>query len=55
MLLLFLLVSSYFGHLEGCGAELHREIRESFYQLLHFLVNALKGFNNYSDKYEPYS
>ncbi|KAL7987036.1 hypothetical protein Chor_005955 [Crotalus horridus] len=41
---------SYFGHLEGCGAELHREIRESFYQLLHFLVNALKGFNNYSDK-----
>uniref|UniRef100_A0A8C6XXY4 Zinc finger ZZ-type and EF-hand domain containing 1 n=1 Tax=Naja naja TaxID=35670 RepID=A0A8C6XXY4_NAJNA len=42
--------TNYFGHLEGCGAELHREIRESFYQLLHFLVNALKGFNNYSDK-----
>ncbi|XP_058020399.1 zinc finger ZZ-type and EF-hand domain-containing protein 1 [Ahaetulla prasina] len=42
--------TNYFGHLEGCGAELHREIRESFYQLLHFLVNALKGFKNYSDK-----
>ncbi|XP_007425988.1 zinc finger ZZ-type and EF-hand domain-containing protein 1 [Python bivittatus] len=42
--------TNYFGHLEGCGAELHREIRESFYQLLHFLVDALKGFNNYSDK-----
>ncbi|XP_063002745.1 zinc finger ZZ-type and EF-hand domain-containing protein 1 isoform X1 [Elgaria multicarinata webbii] len=42
--------TNYFGHLEGCGAELHREIRGSYYQLLLFLVNALKGFNNLNDK-----
>uniref|UniRef100_A0A6J0V4H1 Zinc finger ZZ-type and EF-hand domain-containing protein 1 isoform X1 n=1 Tax=Pogona vitticeps TaxID=103695 RepID=A0A6J0V4H1_9SAUR len=42
--------TNYFGHLEGCGAELHREIRESYYQLLRFLVNALKGFSSISDK-----
>lgn len=43
--------SSYFGHLEGCGAELHQEIRESYYQLLLFLVNAVKGFSSLNDKY----
>ncbi|XP_061461345.1 zinc finger ZZ-type and EF-hand domain-containing protein 1 isoform X2 [Rhineura floridana] len=42
--------TNYFGHLEGCGAALHREIRESYYELLLFLVNALKGFNNLNDK-----
>ncbi|XP_054857932.1 zinc finger ZZ-type and EF-hand domain-containing protein 1 isoform X2 [Eublepharis macularius] len=42
--------SNYFGHLEGCGAELHQEIRESYYQLLLFLVNAVKGFSSLNDK-----
>ncbi|XP_044274792.1 zinc finger ZZ-type and EF-hand domain-containing protein 1-like, partial [Varanus komodoensis] len=42
--------TNYFSHLEGCGAELHREIRESYYQLLLFLVNALKEFHNLGDK-----
>ncbi|XP_042298804.1 zinc finger ZZ-type and EF-hand domain-containing protein 1-like isoform X2 [Sceloporus undulatus] len=42
--------TTYFAHLEGCGAELHREIRESYYQLLLFLVNALKGFHSLNDK-----
>ncbi|XP_033027640.1 zinc finger ZZ-type and EF-hand domain-containing protein 1 isoform X1 [Lacerta agilis] len=42
--------TNYFAHLEGCGAELHREIRESYYQLLLFLVNALKGFNDLDEK-----
>uniref|UniRef100_A0A8C3ST43 Zinc finger ZZ-type and EF-hand domain containing 1 n=1 Tax=Chelydra serpentina TaxID=8475 RepID=A0A8C3ST43_CHESE len=42
--------TNYFGHLEGCGAELHKEIRESYYQLVLFLVNAMKGFNSISDR-----
>ncbi|KAL8198844.1 UNVERIFIED_CONTAM: Zinc finger ZZ-type and EF-hand domain-containing protein 1 [Gekko kuhli] len=42
--------TNYFGHLEGCGAELHQEIRESYYQLLFFLVDAVKGFSNLNDK-----
>ncbi|XP_066491104.1 LOW QUALITY PROTEIN: zinc finger ZZ-type and EF-hand domain-containing protein 1 [Tiliqua scincoides] len=42
--------TNYFGYLEGCGAELHREIRESYYQLLRFLVNAVKGFSNLNDR-----
>lgn len=50
ILVTFPLLFSYFGCLEGCGAELHREIRESYYQLLHFLVNAVKDFSNLSDR-----
>ncbi|XP_044849894.1 zinc finger ZZ-type and EF-hand domain-containing protein 1 isoform X1 [Mauremys mutica] len=42
--------TNYFGHLEGCGAELHKEIRESYYQLVLFLVNAMKGFNSVNDR-----
>ncbi|XP_048374688.1 zinc finger ZZ-type and EF-hand domain-containing protein 1 isoform X2 [Sphaerodactylus townsendi] len=42
--------TNYFEHLEGCGAELHQEIRESYYQLLLFLVNAVKGFSSLNDK-----
>ncbi|XP_077167465.1 zinc finger ZZ-type and EF-hand domain-containing protein 1 isoform X1 [Paroedura picta] len=42
--------TNYFGHLEGCGAELRQEIRESYYQLLFFLVNAVKGFSSLNDK-----
>ncbi|NXU59508.1 ZZEF1 protein, partial [Turnix velox] len=42
--------TNYFGNLEGCGAELHKEIRESYYQLVLFLVNAVKGFNAINDR-----
>ncbi|XP_069827246.1 zinc finger ZZ-type and EF-hand domain-containing protein 1 [Dendropsophus ebraccatus] len=42
--------TNYFGHLEGCGAELHREVRESYYRLVVLLVNAVKGFNNLNDR-----
>ncbi|KAG8587385.1 hypothetical protein GDO81_005650 [Engystomops pustulosus] len=42
--------TNYFGHLEGCGAELHREVRESYYRLVVLLVNAVKGFNNINDR-----
>ncbi|XP_068124607.1 zinc finger ZZ-type and EF-hand domain-containing protein 1 isoform X2 [Hyperolius riggenbachi] len=42
--------ANYFGHLEGCGAELHQEVRESYYRLVLLLVNAVKGFNSLNDK-----
>ncbi|XP_005056507.2 PREDICTED: zinc finger ZZ-type and EF-hand domain-containing protein 1 [Ficedula albicollis] len=42
--------TNYFGNLEGCGAELHKEIRESYYQLVLFLVNAVKGFSTINDR-----
>ncbi|NWH71920.1 ZZEF1 protein, partial [Piaya cayana] len=42
--------TNYFGNLEGCGAELHKEIRESYYQLVLFLVNSVKGFGAISDR-----
>ncbi|XP_053130784.1 zinc finger ZZ-type and EF-hand domain-containing protein 1 isoform X2 [Hemicordylus capensis] len=42
--------TNYFGHLEGCGAELHQEIREAYFQLLLFLVGALKGFGGLGDR-----
>uniref|UniRef100_A0A8C8RK97 Zinc finger ZZ-type and EF-hand domain containing 1 n=1 Tax=Pelusios castaneus TaxID=367368 RepID=A0A8C8RK97_9SAUR len=42
--------TNYFGHLEGCGAELHKEIRESYYQLVLFLVSAVKGFSSINDR-----
>uniref|UniRef100_H9G4F0 Uncharacterized protein n=1 Tax=Anolis carolinensis TaxID=28377 RepID=H9G4F0_ANOCA len=42
--------TTHLGHLEGCGAKLHREIRASYHQLLLFLVKALKGFDNLRDK-----
>lgn len=44
-------VSSYFGHLEGCGADLHREIRDTYYQLVLFLVKAIKRFSSINDRY----
>jgi hypothetical protein len=44
-------VSSYFGHLEGCGADLHKEIRGTYYQLVLFLVKAIKGFSSMNDRY----
>lgn len=44
-------VSSYFGHLEGCGADLHKEIRDAYYQLVLFLVKAVKGFSSLNDRY----
>ncbi|XP_075051075.1 zinc finger ZZ-type and EF-hand domain-containing protein 1 isoform X2 [Mixophyes fleayi] len=42
--------TNYFGHLEGCGAELHKEVRESYYKLVVVLVNAVKGFNSLNDR-----
>lgn len=44
-------VSSYFAHLEGCGAHLHKEIRDTYYQFVLFLVKAVKGFSSISDRY----
>lgn len=43
--------SSYFGHLEGCGADLHKEIRDTYYQFVLFLVKAVKGFGSLNDRY----
>ncbi|GAB1296409.1 Zinc finger ZZ-type and EF-hand domain-containing protein 1 [Apodemus speciosus] len=42
--------TNYFGHLEGCGAELHKEIRDTYYQLVLFLVKAIKGFSSINDR-----
>ncbi|XP_013007495.2 zinc finger ZZ-type and EF-hand domain-containing protein 1 [Cavia porcellus] len=42
--------TNYFGHLEGCGADLHKEIRDTYYQLVLFLVRAIKGFNSINDR-----
>ncbi|XP_075417283.1 zinc finger ZZ-type and EF-hand domain-containing protein 1 isoform X2 [Tenrec ecaudatus] len=42
--------TNYFGHLEGCGTELHKEIRETYYQLVLFLVKAIKGFSDLKDR-----
>ncbi|KFO20363.1 Zinc finger ZZ-type and EF-hand domain-containing protein 1 [Fukomys damarensis] len=42
--------TNYFGHLEGCGADLHKEIRDTYYQFVLFLVRAIKGFNSINDR-----
>ncbi|XP_078228650.1 zinc finger ZZ-type and EF-hand domain-containing protein 1 isoform X7 [Callithrix jacchus] len=42
--------TNYFGHLEGCGANLHKEIRDIYYQLVLFLVKAVKGFSSINDR-----
>ncbi|MEE6469872.1 hypothetical protein FKM82_008802 [Ascaphus truei] len=42
--------TNYFGHLEGCGAELQREIRKSYYRLVGLLVNAVKSFSSLNDR-----
>ncbi|XP_015736084.1 zinc finger ZZ-type and EF-hand domain-containing protein 1 isoform X1 [Coturnix japonica] len=42
--------TNYFGNLEGCGVALHKEIRESYYQLVLFLVNSVKGFSAINDR-----
>ncbi|XP_040485761.1 zinc finger ZZ-type and EF-hand domain-containing protein 1 [Ursus maritimus] len=42
--------TNYFSHLEGCGAHLHREIRDTYYQLVLFLVKAVKGFSSINDR-----
>ncbi|XP_055983422.1 zinc finger ZZ-type and EF-hand domain-containing protein 1 [Sorex fumeus] len=42
--------TNYFGHLEGCGADLHKQIRDTYYQLVLFLVKAIKGFNSLNDR-----
>lgn len=44
-------VSSYFGHLEGCGAALHKEIRDTYYRFVLFMVKAIKGFSSINDRY----
>ncbi|KAM8975776.1 zinc finger ZZ-type and EF-hand domain-containing protein 1 [Pelodytes ibericus] len=41
--------TNYFGHLEGCGMDLHRAVRESYYRLVALLVNAVKSFNSLND------
>ncbi|XP_043848131.1 zinc finger ZZ-type and EF-hand domain-containing protein 1 isoform X2 [Dromiciops gliroides] len=42
--------TNYFGNLEGCGAGLHREIQRAYYQLVQFLVDAVKGFSTLKDR-----
>uniref|UniRef100_A0A8D1UEC8 Zinc finger ZZ-type and EF-hand domain containing 1 n=1 Tax=Sus scrofa TaxID=9823 RepID=A0A8D1UEC8_PIG len=42
--------TNYFGHLEGCGADLHKEIRDTYYQFVLFLVKAVKGFGSLNDR-----
>ncbi|XP_056664357.1 zinc finger ZZ-type and EF-hand domain-containing protein 1 isoform X4 [Monodelphis domestica] len=43
-------LADYLEHLEGCGAELHTEIRRSYHQLVRFLVDAVKGFGKLDDR-----
>ncbi|KAF6300206.1 zinc finger ZZ-type and EF-hand domain containing 1 [Rhinolophus ferrumequinum] len=42
--------TNYFGHLEGCGADLHKEIRDTYYRFVLFLVKAIKGFSSINDR-----
>ncbi|MGH0158393.1 UNVERIFIED_CONTAM: hypothetical protein FKN15_035503 [Acipenser sinensis] len=42
--------SNYFRHLDGCGKQLREEVRQSFYQLVLLLLNAVQSFNNLHDK-----
>ncbi|XP_006750997.2 zinc finger ZZ-type and EF-hand domain-containing protein 1, partial [Leptonychotes weddellii] len=42
--------TNYFAHLEGCGASLHKEIRDTYHQFVLFLVKAVKGFSSISDR-----
>ncbi|KAB1266489.1 Zinc finger ZZ-type and EF-hand domain-containing protein 1 [Camelus dromedarius] len=42
--------TNYFGHLEGCGADLHKEIRDTYYQFVLSLVKAIKGFSSLNDR-----
>ncbi|MGH0169827.1 UNVERIFIED_CONTAM: hypothetical protein FKN15_067621 [Acipenser sinensis] len=42
--------TSYFRHLDGCGKQLREEVRQSFYQLVLLLLNAVQSFNNLHDK-----
>ncbi|XP_027480634.2 zinc finger ZZ-type and EF-hand domain-containing protein 1 isoform X2 [Zalophus californianus] len=42
--------TNYFAHLEGCGAHLHKEIRDTYYQFVLFLVKAVKGFSSINDR-----
>ncbi|XP_023509054.2 zinc finger ZZ-type and EF-hand domain-containing protein 1 isoform X1 [Equus caballus] len=42
--------TNYFGHLEACGADLHKEIRDTYYQFVLFLVKAIKGFSSINDR-----
>ncbi|KAM5180064.1 zinc finger ZZ-type and EF-hand domain-containing protein 1 [Mantella aurantiaca] len=42
--------TNYFGHLEGCGAGMHQEVRETYYRLVVLLVNAVKSFNRLNDR-----
>ncbi|KAG8452015.1 hypothetical protein GDO86_003990 [Hymenochirus boettgeri] len=42
--------SNYFGHLEGCGAELHSAVRESYFRLVLLLVKAVKSFSSIDDR-----
>eukprot|EP00079_Xenopus_tropicalis_P033324 XP_017947095.1 PREDICTED: zinc finger ZZ-type and EF-hand domain-containing protein 1 isoform X2 [Xenopus tropicalis] len=41
--------TNYFGHLEGCGGDLHRAVKESYYQLVLLLVNAVKSFSSLNE------
>lgn len=43
--------SSYFAHMEGCGARLRKEIRDTYYQFVLFLVKAVKEFSSMNDRY----
>ncbi|XP_036197169.1 zinc finger ZZ-type and EF-hand domain-containing protein 1 isoform X1 [Myotis myotis] len=42
--------TDYFGHLEGCGAALHKEIRDTYYRFVLFMVKAIKGFSSINDR-----
>lgn len=42
--------TNYFGNLEGCGPQLHKDIRESYYQLVLLLVRAVRSFNDLDDR-----
>ncbi|XP_038392311.1 zinc finger ZZ-type and EF-hand domain-containing protein 1 isoform X1 [Canis lupus familiaris] len=42
--------TNYFAHMEGCGARLRKEIRDTYYQFVLFLVKAVKEFSSMNDR-----
>ncbi|XP_060768529.1 zinc finger ZZ-type and EF-hand domain-containing protein 1 isoform X2 [Neoarius graeffei] len=42
--------TNYFSQLTGCGLDLKEQVRSSYHQLIHMLVDAVQGFNELSDK-----
>ncbi|OCT92341.1 zinc finger ZZ-type and EF-hand domain-containing protein 1 [Xenopus laevis] len=42
--------TNYFGQIEGCGGELHRAVRESYYRFVLLIINAVKSFSSLNER-----